>query len=160
MAEPAPRLALWIATCGPVGNTPVAPGSAGSLVGLALAAGITHLPVSEAALFAVQGVVLAAVGILGLWSSRTATRHLQHADPARIVIDEVFGQLVTFLGWANPGWKGFAVGFILFRVMDILKPFPAGRAEHLGGGWGIMLDDAVAGVYSLAILIALRTFWT
>ena len=160
MAESTPRIPLWIATCGPVGNTPVAPGAAGSLVGLVLAAGITYLPVSEAVLITVQVLVLAAVGVLGLWGSRIATRHFQHADPTRVVIDEVFGQLVTFLGWANPDWKGLAVGFILFRVMDILKPFPAGRAEHLGSGWGIMLDDAVAGLYSLAILIALRTVWT
>ena len=149
-------LSTWVATCGPVGYTPIAPGSAGALVGLVLFLGVDSLPLTGNRLLAAQTIAILAVGIVGLWSSRGAIRNFNHMDPSPVVIDEVFGQLVTFWGISNPGWQGLLIGFILFRVMDIFKPFPARRAEKLSGGWGIMLDDGVAGLYSLAMLVIIR----
>jgi phosphatidylglycerophosphatase A len=68
------------------------------------------------------------------------------SDPGPVVIDEVLGMLMT-LAWMPLSLAGVTVGFVLFRAFDIVKPFPAGRLEHAPRGWGIMLDDAMAGVY-------------
>jgi phosphatidylglycerophosphatase A len=70
-------------------------------------------------------------------------------DPQFVVVDEVSGQLLTYLlALAPANWKYLLLGFILFRVFDIWKPFPARQAESLPGGWGIMADDWVAGIYA------------
>lgn len=116
------------------------------------------------------GLIAAA---FGLWSASRAARFWRIKDPQRVVIDEVSGQhLAILLGCAIPvwwrppiaaaetypialinlhtdlSWKYLLLGFILFRVFDIWKPFPARQAESLPGGWGIMADDWVAGVYA------------
>jgi phosphatidylglycerophosphatase A len=75
-----------------------------------------------------------------------------------VVIDEVAGQMITFLARPDASWKWLLAGFLLFRLFDVLKPFPAGRAERLPGGWGIMTDDVVAGGYALAALLVLEIF--
>jgi phosphatidylglycerophosphatase A len=67
--------------------------------------------------------------------------------------------MTTFLLWPGASFAWLIAGFILFRAFDVLKPFPAGRAERVPGGWGIMLDDLIAGGYSLAALAALRLGW-
>jgi len=72
-----------------------------------------------------------------------------------VVIDEVAGQLIPFLAVPPSSWKWALAAFALFRFFDVLKPFPARRAERLPGGWGIMTDDVVAGVYALASLLIL-----
>lgn len=115
--------------------------------------------------------VLAAT--IGVWSASRAAQFWGQKDPQRVVIDEVSGQHLTLLlgcalplwgskapsdlselpvglfGWNNPvNWKYLLLGFILFRVFDIWKPFPVRQAESLPGGWGIMADDWVAGVYA------------
>ena len=110
-----------------------------------------------------------AVGILGLWASNRTAQYLQLKDPQIVVVDEVSGQMVASIftsgateryadGMSNfqhgfwwhgdPNWKYLLLGFILFRVFDIWKPFPARQAESLPGGLGIMADDWVAGVYA------------
>ena len=157
MADRKRRLSTWIATCGPAGYTPIAPGSAGALVGMIVVLGVHATPFTGDGLFGAQTIAVIGVGILGVWSSRQAIRYFNHVDPSPVVIDEVFGQIVTFWGIANPGWQGLVIGLILFRVMDIFKPFPARRAEKLPGGWGIMADDGVAGLYSLGLLRLIRT---
>ena len=148
--------ALWTATCGPCGYSPVAPGTVGSLVGLAIAVGLSQLPLSRFALWGLQTLVIVAVGLVGLMGLQGGDRTFpaQGPLPGR--------QLMKFSGnWSRsgalkiPGWQGFLLGIILFRLMDIFKPFPARRAERLKGAWGIMLDDAAAGAYSLAILAAI-----
>jgi phosphatidylglycerophosphatase A len=113
------------------------------------------------------------VAAFGVWSATRAARFWQQKDPQRVVIDEVSGQHLTYLlGLApalltkvvthNPDfvgygllfghrlhyWKYLLLGLILFRVFDIWKPFPARQAESLRGGWGIMADDWIAGVYA------------
>lgn len=137
------RLALFICTFGYVGYFPVAPGTAGSLAGLAVygllrAAGATPL---------VDLVVVAALFAAGTWSGTLAERHFGGTDPGAGVIDEVVGMLVTL--WALPAtWSLCVIGFLVFRVLDVVKPWPAGRLETLHGGLGMMSDDVMAAAYA------------
>ena len=83
-------------------------------------------------------------------------------DPQIVVVDEVAGQLISYLGLATPrtfalDWKYLLLGFILFRVFDIWKPFPARQAESLHGGLGIMADDWIAGMYAALGLWIVRS---
>jgi phosphatidylglycerophosphatase A len=93
-----------------------------------------------------------------LWAAGVAETELKKQDPGPVVIDEVAGQLVTLL-LTGVGWKGAIAGFFIFRVLDILKPFPARRFERLHGGLGIMADDLMAGVYGLGLMMLLVHFW-
>ncbi len=97
-------------------------------------------------------LILAAVVVaaFGVWASDRVAKYSHRKDPQFIVIDEVSGQQLTYLlGFAVGGnWKYLLLGFILFRVFDIWKPFPARQAESLPGGWGIMADDWIAGIYA------------
>lgn len=131
-----------------LGLLPAAPGTFGTLLALPLYALLYPLPGPFYA-----AVVLALLG-LGVWlCGRTATA-LGATDPGAIVWDEVVGFLIT-LGLAPIGWVWLILGFGLFRLFDILKPFPLRRLERLPGGWGIMLDDALAGIYAGLALQAL-----
>ncbi len=94
----------------------------------------------------------AGIFALGVWAAGHAERFFDRIDPGEVVIDEVVGQIITFLARPDAPGKYLLAGFILFRIFDVVKPFPVRRAERLPGGWGIMLDDVVAGVYSLAAL--------
>ncbi len=150
------------------------------------AAGIQSFSVGGIAvdpLLLVQIVVAIALALLGVAVSSRAGRYWQQKDPQRVVIDEVSGQhLALLLGsilpvwwrleihsWAPRAlgfityesalsWKYLLLGFILFRVFDIWKPFPARQAESLRGGWGIMADDWMAGIYAGLCLWAARGF--
>lgn len=145
-------LQLALATVLYCGYVPIAPGTAGSIAGLVVFAAVRASGSSG-----VEVVTLLAVLALGVWAGTAAERHFGRRDPGPIVIDEVAGMLVTLL-FISVGWSGTIVGFLAFRVFDILKPFPAGAAERLPGGWGVMADDVVAGVYAH---ISLRlTVWT
>jgi len=98
-------------------------------------------------------IVAVVIGLVGVWTATRAAQHFGEPDPQKVVIDEVSGQHLTLLigvplSNAAPNWKYFLLGFILFRVFDIWKPFPARQAEGLPGGWGIMADDWIAGVYA------------
>jgi phosphatidylglycerophosphatase A len=147
---------VWIATCGGAGLLPVAPGTAGALVGVALAVALAHLPSPQpwkSVLLALAAIALCAVGI---GAATDAEKYFDRKDPGQVVIDEVVGQMLTFLVHPDAGWKWILAGFLLFRAFDILKPFPARRAERLPGGWGIIMDDVAAGVYALAALTILE----
>lgn len=103
----------------------------------------------------VQLAAILALFILGSWSGSIAERHFGRTDPAQVVIDEVMGMVITL--FMNPvgGW-GVLVAFLLFRIADIIKPFPANRLERLPGGIGVMADDAMAAVYAnLALRLTL-----
>jgi len=192
-----PRFALFIATACGLGYIPVAPGTWGSLAGLALALmplwafllfSFAYLAAQHGdagyfvwftftshldPVFWMQIAVSVMIAGLGVWSATCAAAFWQQKDPQRVVVDEVSGQHLTLLlGCCVPvwwktsqtvssnylvgavslesvlNWKYLLLGFILFRVFDIWKPFPARQAESLPGGWGIMADDWVAGVYA------------
>jgi phosphatidylglycerophosphatase A len=89
---------------------------------------------------------------LGVWAAGQSEKFFGQTDPRSVVIDEVAGQMVAFLLFPHASWKLLLAGFALFRIFDISKPFPAGRAERLPGGWGIMVDDVIAGAYALGAL--------
>ncbi|MGE0704193.1 MAG: phosphatidylglycerophosphatase A, partial [Vicinamibacterales bacterium] len=84
---------------------------------------------------------------VGGWSSSVTEKWLNRTDPGPVVIDEVLGMWVTLAGVPS-GWIAALVGFFLFRLFDVVKPYPANRLEHLHGGVGVMADDAMAGIYS------------
>jgi phosphatidylglycerophosphatase A len=136
------RLALFLATAGYSGYFPIAPGTVGSAVGLIvyLLVWWTRSPILEVAL-------IVATFALGTWAATRAERFFGGIDPGPVVIDEVLGMLVT-LAFIPAGWPAMIAGFVIFRVFDVIKPFPADRLEKLHGGFGIMADDAMAGVYA------------
>ena len=134
------------------GYSPVAPGTAGSLVGLLL-----FLPLAGRALW-IQLAAVVAVTILGVLAGGRLATTLGAKDPGVVVVDEVAGQWITFL--ALPMTPVIAVaGFLLFRVMDIVKPWPARQLEDLHGGWGIMADDLMAGVYANLLVRVVLMVW-
>lgn len=137
------RLGLWLATCGGLGYFPIAPGTVGSAAGLAF---YGALRLSGAGPILEAGTILALFAV-GVWASTTAEGHFDKKDPGPVVIDEVVGQLMA-LAWLPVGFGGVVVGFFLFRLSDIVKPFPADRLESLPSGLGIMSDDAMAAVYA------------
>jgi phosphatidylglycerophosphatase A len=205
-----PRLALAIATAFGVGYIPKAPGTFGSLVGVATVylsavfflrpttfGGLFSLhPDTDAVLadkhFLVPGsdihnailalpvicalALLVLMGAIGVWSASRAAKYAGIEDPQFVVIDEVAGQHFTlllplipialphfaahmdfsvfaiFFALSLVNWKYLLLGFILFRMFDIWKPWPIRRLEKLPGGWGIMADDWMAGIYAAILL--------
>jgi len=104
-----------------------------------------HHSTPHAPTIAVVGII--AIFIVGSWSGSVAERHFASTDPGPVVIDEVLGMLVTL--FLNPvGWVGAFLGFLLFRLSDIVKPFPANKLEQLHGGIGVMADDLMAAIYA------------
>jgi len=202
MPRQKPRVALAIATVLGIGYIPKAPGTFGSLVGIAVAI-LTH-PVSLimiVGLFFFRGTglgidvpmfnghaapililipslaALLIIALLGVWSSSRAAAYAGAKDPQYVVIDEVSGMHLTLVLAIVPvglrtgllpadeatdfglysalsllNWKYLLLGFILFRVFDIWKPWPIRRLEKLPGGWGIMADDWMAGIYAAILL--------
>lgn len=142
--------ALAITTAFGVGYTPFAPGTLGSAVGLLI---WWLLPRTAVA----QGLAIVALFLIGCWSATIAERHFRKSDPSQVVIDEVAGMLIAL--FLNPvGWRGAIGAFLLFRIADIVKPFPADRLEHLPGGVGVMADDAMAAIYANVALRAILAF--
>lgn len=133
-----------IATGFYLGYAPVAPGTVGSLLGLFL---YWAVPKSES-VFSL--VIYALLFFIGVWSA-TEVEKEAGKDASIIIIDEIVGMLIT-LTWFDKNVKALVIGFIIFRFFDITKPFPAKHAERLPGGWGVMMDDVIAGVYSAAVL--------
>ena len=141
------RLAVFLATAGGAGYTPMAPGTAGSAVGVLL-----YLLTWKWTLTG-QLALLLVISVLGVWASHQAARHFGREDPGPVVIDEVAGQLLTLI-CAGGSTVTLVLGFLLFRAFDIVKPWPARRFEDLPGGLGIMADDLMAGFYGRALLMA------
>lgn len=140
--------ALALATLLGVGRAPIASGTAGSLVALVPAVvALVYLP------FWAFGLLTAALTLAAIWSAGIAERVFERHDPGSVVIDEAAGMFVSLWG-LPPGGATVAAAFFLFRVMDVLKPPPADRAEKLPGGLGIVADDLVAGLYANLIVRA------
>jgi phosphatidylglycerophosphatase A len=150
------RLAVFLATAGYAGYFPIAPGTVGSVIGL-LVYGLVWWTESVA----VEVSLIVILFAVGVWAGTSAERYFGGIDPGPIVLDEVVGMLIT-LAFIPVGWTGIVAGFVLFRIFDVLKPFPAARLEKLHGGLGVMADDAVAAVYanvSLRVLQAIFPVW-
>jgi phosphatidylglycerophosphatase A len=150
------RLAVFLATVAYCGYFPVAPGTVGSAAGL-----VVYLLVWWAQSPVLEVGLIVGLFAVGVWAGTTAERYFGGIDPGPIVIDEVVGMLVT-LAFIPVGWSGAIAGFVLFRIFDVIKPYPAGRFERLHGGLGVMADDAMAAVYaniSLRIVMWLVPGW-
>ncbi|HET8923274.1 MAG TPA: phosphatidylglycerophosphatase A [Candidatus Acidoferrum sp.] len=205
-----PRLALAVATALGVGYIPKAPGTFGSLVGVATAflsavfflrpanlgsllslhpnyeavlkdnhflvpGSDIHNSIMALPIFCALGLLLL-LGAIGVWSASRAAAYARIEDPQFVVIDEVAGQhlalllplipialprltahedfsiFAIFFALSLVNWKYLLLGFILFRVFDIWKPWPVRRLEKLPGGWGVMADDWMAGIYAAILL--------
>ena len=149
------RLGLFIATCGYLGYAPIAPGTVGSAAGL-----VVFYAVRATGSALVETAAIIALFSVGIWSATVAERELG-VDPGPVVLDEVVGMLIT-LAFLPVGATGAIVGFFVFRVLDVVKPWPAGRFERLPGGLGVMADDGMAAVYGNVImrgLIAVMPGW-
>jgi phosphatidylglycerophosphatase A len=145
------------------GFSPIAPGTVGSLLGLALGAALLavspYLLLAATLLIAFGGlpIVARAVGI----ALRPTVQALpgDHADPGWVVIDEIAGQCLALLALPRPSWAGVALAFVLFRLLDVTKPGPIGWADRQGGAWGIMADDIIAGFIACLIVGAAHVKW-
>jgi len=141
---------VFIATAGYCGYFPVAPGTAGSAAGL-----LVYALVWWSGSRVVEVGLIAALFAIGVWAGTIAERYFGGVDPGPIVMDEVVGMLIT-LAFIPVGITGALTGFLLFRVFDVIKPYPAGRLEALHGGLGVMADDAMAAIYAnLSLRLAL-----
>lgn len=183
---PAPRptrsfkdyLALAISTCG-VGYLPLAPGTWGSLVGIAcylllryaffnpLVASQVNFGFVDERMFLIflfQSTLLLLViviSVVGVWAATRVERLSGRKDASIVVIDEVAGQLLTFFivaEYLSARW--IVLGFILFRLFDIVKPYPARRIEAMAGGVGVVGDDLIAGLYATWALAAVMVLST
>lgn len=136
----------WIASGFGSGLAPLAPGTVGSAAAL-----LPYLLLRGLPLWVYLGVTLVTF-VLGVWVSRIVVARTQAEDPGFIVIDEFVGQWLA-LAFVPPGWIWILVGFLLFRLFDVWKPWPVSWADRaVGGGLGVMLDDALAGVLAGALL--------
>jgi phosphatidylglycerophosphatase A len=140
------QVAVFIATAGYSGFFPIAPGTVGSAVGL-----VIFWALRAWTPWWTDGAAVAISFAAGVWSATVMERVLQRTDPGPVVIDEVLGMFLTLL-FLPVSFSGAIAGFVLFRIFDVIKPFPADRAERLPGGWGIMVDDAIAGIYAHLVL--------
>ena len=157
--------ALAVTTFG-VGYLPLAPGTWGSMVGVGIYLlfvwieenATTKLiswgePQITAWIHAFNAVIFLAFCLLGIWAAGHSTKLFKHKDPSQAVVDEVIGQLLTFLFIPFTfSWKLILPGFLLFRLFDIWKPYPIDSLQNLPAGIGVCADDILAGVYAGAIL--------
>jgi phosphatidylglycerophosphatase A len=144
------RIAWTLATWFGSGLAPVAPGTAGSLGAIPLYVIVIR--------FGRPGVAIAAllVTAIGVWAATLVSRRLAKKDPQVVVIDEVAGMLVTMLPYDVFSLRGLILGFVLFRILDALKPWPIRQFENYPGGWGIVLDDLAAGAIAATALGVFR----
>ena len=147
LRDPVQLLALGFGS----GLVPRAPGTAGSLVGLAAAI----LAAQWGAWVAVA--ITTVVVVAGVWICGEGARRLGVHDHPAIVWDEIAGMMIAMLA-APPGWGWTALAFALFRAFDIIKPWPIREIDHaMGGGAGIMLDDVMAGILAALVLLLVRS---
>jgi phosphatidylglycerophosphatase A len=147
------RSALWIASFFGVGHLPIAPGTWASFV-TTLVVYIVH---PKAALVLPLAALL--TYLVGIPAASAAETHFARKDPGNCVIDEVAGQLVA-LSFLPHAIAWYTASFFLFRLFDIVKPFPVRQSEQLPRGLGIMTDDMLAGLYALLVLQAALRLWS
>jgi len=176
--SPKDYLALAIATCG-VGYLPLAPGTWGSLVGIGVylavraaamtfffdwaATGGANLLQVYYGVLVVELVFVVVLSLVGTWAASQTEKLAGTKDPSKVVIDEVAGQFIALLPvpfLVDPAWWSLILAFALFRLFDIVKPYPARRLENIKGGLGVMADDLIAGVYAaIGVMIAVCISW-
>ena len=139
-----------VATALGSGYSPVAPGTAGSLLAVLIIYFLS--PISGWVL----SIAMLLLFFIGVYSSTALEKDLGK-DPSKVVIDEVVGMGISLI-FLPKNWMLFLAAFILFRLFDIFKPFPVNKMENLKSGWGIMMDDVVAGFYALAIVHLLHYY--
>ena len=140
------RLGLFVATCGYLGYVPIAPGTFGSALGLAV-----FYAVRSTGSVAVELAAIAIIFCVGIWAGTVAEHHFGGIDPGPVVLDEVAGMLIT-LALLPVNMTGAFVGFLVFRVLDVVKPWPSARFEKLPGGLGVMADDGMAAIYGNLVM--------
>jgi len=145
------RLILLLASGLGAGFSPFAPGTAGTLVAIPIELVLSPIrsPVYE--------LTLLTFFFFSSWIAERAQNHWQKEDDQRIVIDEIMGYFLTML-WIPKTLLFISVGFFLFRLLDIVKPFPCRQLEKVRGGFGVVLDDVFAGIYANIGLQLLRIF--
>ncbi len=136
---------LLLATGFGVGYSPFAPGTLGTLVAIPIYYFLSEIP------FPLYEITLVGFFFLAVWVSEKAGAAFGKKDDQRIVIDEMIGFFITML-WVPKTTLFVIIGFILFRFFDILKPPPIRLVEGVRGGYGVVLDDLLAGVYANIIL--------
>ena len=146
------RFAVVLASWGGCGFVPAASGTVAS----AVAVGLAYL-VAEGLGLATVWLAALSLALLApaIWSAGVACKYFGHEDPPEVVIDEVVGQWLA-LAAVNPAdWKQWLAAFLLFRALDIAKPFPLRRLERLPGGYGVVADDVAAGLCVMIVLVGL-----
>jgi len=147
------KIVLFFATGAHVGNVPFAPGTFGSLLGLVVCFLLTTVPISVAT------IIVVALILFSVWVSEHAEKMMGEKDPGSVVIDEVAGMVVTMIGIPF-GVVTAITGFILFRLMDIVKPPPVRFfQDDLAGGAGIVMDDVAAGIIANILLRVVCLVW-
>ncbi|MCC7014525.1 MAG: phosphatidylglycerophosphatase A [Planctomycetes bacterium] len=142
-------LKLGIVSCGYLGCSPFAPGTVGTLGGVAIAWALRDQEHYLAWSMAAAAVLYLLGRSLGDW----AERYAGEKDPGIFVLDEVIGYLITVAWLGGPSYTALAVAFFVFRFFDVIKPKLARKMEHIPGGDGILLDDVVAGAYGLVLVM-------
>lgn len=173
--ERKPGISYFLATSGGVGYLTPGSGTWGSVVGVGLSILLAWFQAARlspgTAVFQTKHfwtagwapslasyVLMLVISAVGVYAATRVERHSGKHDPQIVVIDEVSGQLIALsLPFVVLNWKSWVLGFILFRVLDVWKPFPARQAESLPGGWGIMADDWMAGIYAALGLWIVQT---
>ncbi len=140
---------VLLASWGPCGYAPVAPGTFGTLGAIPLYLGISRLGTSAYVAFTL------AFAALAMYAAARAGKYWGVADASPIVIDEVAGYLLT-MAFVPFSWPAAAAGFVLFRIFDVLKPWPASALDRVKNGFGVVADDLAAAVWAWAALSALR----
>lgn len=147
------KLGLKVATLGPLGMVPLAPGTVASGLGLLIHLFLQGLPGPW------KWVILGFLGVIGIWSAGCAERVLNRKDPPQVVIDEVLGMTAALAGWGT-GLFTLGAAFVLFRILDVLKPPPIREVETIfPGGWAVVGDDLAAAVGVQLLLRVLGALW-
>ena len=143
-------IAEWFGTVFKIGKLPLAPGTWSSFI-----ASLLWFFLFDDIDLIVLPIITILIFFIGIVSSQKIINDTNENDPSRIVIDEWVGQWITFT-FIPVNLSNFVIGLVLFRFFDITKPFPVKSAEKLTGGWGIMIDDVIAGIMSFIILYILN----
>jgi phosphatidylglycerophosphatase A len=144
------KLAYAIGTFFGCGYSPVGPGTAGSIAAILIA-----IAVHDRATLVILSVLMLAPAI---WSAGKVAQYESRKDPQIVVIDEVLGQWITLAGASTLNWKSFLAALLFFRLFDIWKPPPVRQLEALPGGFGIVADDVMAGLYGALAIFVLDRF--